>query len=149
MTLSKNCRGTPHRLHSIGADLTRLVPQWCGSGKRILPGLMGLRAGAKLDHDEFACRALQLQLFIPVTDPRLLDEIGTRLSEILAQSPAADIEKNARALLAAFFDRFDLVTRDDFEVQKRVLERALARIAELERHLGEIEAREANDRPPG
>lgn len=74
-----------------------------------------------------------------MTDPRLLDEFGARLSEILAQSPARDIERNARALLAAFFDRFDLVTRDDFEVQKRVLARAQARIAELERRLGEIE----------
>jgi BMFP domain-containing protein YqiC len=70
-----------------------------------------------------------------VTDPRLLDEIGAKLSEILATSPARDVEKNMRALLAAFFDRFDLVTREDFEVQKRVLERAQHRIAELERRL--------------
>ena len=85
--------------------------------------------------------------FNPVTDPRFLDEIGAKLSEILAKSPAADIEKNARALLAAFFDRFDLVTRDDFEVQKRVLERAQARIAELELRLGETESGEADGRP--
>lgn len=70
-----------------------------------------------------------------MNDPRLLDEIGAKLSEILATSPARDVEKNARALLSAFFDRFDLVTREDFEVQKRVLERAQARIAELEKKL--------------
>ena len=104
-------------------------------------------AGAKLKHDEFPFPACCTTSFDSVTDPRLLDEIGARLSEILARSPAADIEKNARALLAAFFDRFDMVTRDDFEVQKRVLERALARIAELELRLGEIESGEANGRP--
>lgn len=82
-----------------------------------------------------------------MTDPRLLDEIGTRVSDILAKSPARDVEKNVRALLAAFFDRFDLVTRDDFEVQKRVLERAQTRLAELELRLGEIEAGEANGQP--
>ena len=82
-----------------------------------------------------------------MTDPRLLDEIGTRVSDILAKSPARDVEKNVRALLAAFFDRFDLVTRDDFEVQKRVLERVQNRIAELELRLGEIEAGEANGQP--
>jgi BMFP domain-containing protein YqiC len=70
-----------------------------------------------------------------MTDPRLLDEIGAKLSEVLSNSPARDVEKNVRALLGAFFDRFDLVTRDDFEVQKRVLERAQGRIAELERRL--------------
>ena len=82
-----------------------------------------------------------------MTDPRLLDEIGTRVSDILAKSPAGDVEKNVRALLATFFDRFDLVTRDDFEVQKRVLERVQNRIAELELRLGEIEAGEANGQP--
>ena len=71
---------------------------------------------------------------------RFLDEIGTRLSEVLAKSPAQDVEKNVRALMATFFDRFDLVTRDDFEVQKRILERAMGRIAELEARLGEFEA---------
>jgi BMFP domain-containing protein YqiC len=82
-----------------------------------------------------------------MTDPRLIDEIGARLSEVLANSPARDVEKNLRALLASFFDRFDLVTREDFEVQKRVLERSHARIAELEKRLIELEARDAAERP--
>ena len=79
-------------------------------------------------------------------DPRLLDEFGARLSEVLAQSPVRDVEKNARALLSAYFDRFDLVTRDDFEVQKRVLARTQARIAELERRLGEIETGQSSSK---
>lgn len=83
-----------------------------------------------------------------MTDPRLMDEIGARLSEVLAHSPARDVEKNLRALLASFFDRFDLVTREDFEVQKRVLERAHARIADLERRLGELEATESQGGTP-
>ena len=78
-----------------------------------------------------------------MTDPRLIDEIGARLSEVLANSPIRDAQRNVRALLVSFFDRFDLVTRDDFEVQKRVLERAHARIGELEKRLGELEADEA------
>lgn len=80
-----------------------------------------------------------------MTDPRLLDEIGARLSAVLAASPARDVEKNLHALLASLFERFDLVTRDDFEVQKRVLERARARITELERRLTELEARTGSD----
>lgn len=80
-----------------------------------------------------------------MTDPRLIDEIGAKLSEVLANSPARDVEKNLRALLASFFDRFDLVTREDFEAQKRVLERAGARIAELETRVVELEAREAHE----
>ena len=40
-------------------------------------------------------------------DKRLLDELGARLGEAAQASPAQDLEKNLRALLGAFFDRFD------------------------------------------
>lgn len=73
-------------------------------------------------------------------DRRLLDEIDAKLSEAFSASPARDIEKNVRALLGAFFERFDLVTRDDFEVQKRVLERTKARVSELESRLDKYAA---------
>jgi ubiquinone biosynthesis accessory factor UbiK len=82
-----------------------------------------------------------------MNDPRLIDEIGAKVSEVLANSPARDIEKNLRALVVSFFDRFDLVTREDFEAQKRVLERARQRISELERKLGELEGT-AQTQPP-
>lgn len=74
-----------------------------------------------------------------MTDPRLIEEIGARLSKVLENSPARDVEKNVRALMLSFFERFDLVTRDDFEAQKRVLERAQARISELEARLTRLE----------
>jgi BMFP domain-containing protein YqiC len=99
-----------------------------------------LVAGATLDEQILLARICLMSGFASMANPRFLDEIGTRLSEILAKSPAQDAEKNVRALLAAFFERFDLVTREDFEVQKRVLERAQARISELEHRLGQIEA---------
>lgn len=99
---------------------------------------------ARLNH---AFAVLPPYFPLTMTDPHILDEIGARLSEILATSPAGDVEKNLRALLAAFFDRFDLVTRDDFEVQKRVLERAQARIAELEKRLA-VSAADAIAVPP-
>lgn len=83
-----------------------------------------------------------------MADPRLIDEIGARISDVLASSPARDIEKNVRALLGTVFERFDLVTRDDFEVQKRVLERAHARIADLEARLAAMEARTSGGQSP-
>lgn len=74
-------------------------------------------------------------------DPKLLEDISARVSAALAATPAADIEKNLRALLMAQFARLDLVTREDFEVQKELLARALARLAALEARLAEREAR--------
>lgn len=83
-----------------------------------------------------------------MTDPRLIDEIGDRISKVLAASPASDVERNVRALLSTFFERFDLVTREDFEVQKRILERAQARIGDLEARLARFESSSDGGRPP-
>jgi hypothetical protein len=72
---------------------------------------------------------------------RFFDEMNERIGEALRNSPAQDVERNLRALLAAWFDRLDLVLREDFEVQKRLLERAQARLADLEARIAELEAR--------
>jgi BMFP domain-containing protein YqiC len=79
-------------------------------------------------------------------DKRLLDELNDRIAHALRDSPAADVSKNLRALLASWFDRFDLVSREDFDVQKRLLERAQAKLAELEARIAELEAGKAGDR---
>jgi hypothetical protein len=80
-------------------------------------------------------------------DRRLFEDLGNRIEEALRNSPAQDIGKNVRALLASWFDRMDLVLREDFEVQKKLLERAQARLAELEQRVAELETRAADKRP--
>ncbi len=70
-----------------------------------------------------------------------LDELKRRLSEALRASPAQDLEKNLHELLGAFFERFDLATREDLEVHKALLERAQAKLAALEARIAELEAK--------
>lgn len=72
--------------------------------------------------------------------PRFLDEIGNKLADLAAKSPVADIEKNAKALLGSAFGKLDLVTREEFDVQREVLAQARLRLAELERRVAELEA---------
>jgi len=76
-----------------------------------------------------------------MTDKRFLDDLGKRIDEALRSSPAQDVEKNLQGLLTAWFDRLDLVLREDFDVQKKLLERAQAKLAELEARIAELEAR--------
>jgi BMFP domain-containing protein YqiC len=78
--------------------------------------------------------------FGSVIDEKLFEDFRKRIDEALRSSPAQDIEKNLRALLGAWFERMDLVLREDFEVQKKLLERAQAKLAELERRIAELEA---------
>ena len=61
-------------------------------------------------------------------------------SAVIAASPAADIEKNARALLASFFTKLDLVTREEFEVQTEVLRRTREKLKALEARVERLEA---------
>ena len=73
-------------------------------------------------------------------NPKFLDEISSRLSELIAASPAKDIEKNARALLASTFARLDLVTREEFDVQAAILARTREKLSALEAKVAALEA---------
>jgi BMFP domain-containing protein YqiC len=74
--------------------------------------------------------------------PDFFDEMSARLSELLATSPARDIDKNIRALVSAALGRLDLVSRAEFDVQVKLLERAREQLAALEARLAELERRQ-------
>lgn len=76
-----------------------------------------------------------------MAETKLLEEIDRKMREILAASPTADLEKNLRVLLASAFSRLDLVTREEFDVQREVLARTRAKLQELEAKLAELETR--------
>jgi BMFP domain-containing protein YqiC len=79
-------------------------------------------------------------------DKRFFDELNERIGEAFRNSPAQDLEKNLKALLASGFTRLDLVLREDFEVQQKLLERAQAKLAELEARIAQLESQ---GKPPG
>jgi ubiquinone biosynthesis accessory factor UbiK len=70
---------------------------------------------------------------------RLIDEVSARLSELLAASPAQDIERNVKALLASALERLELATREEFDVQAKVLARTREKLAALEARVAELE----------
>ena len=73
--------------------------------------------------------------------PSFLSELQTRISEVLQQSPARDLEKNMKAMLNQGFAKLDLLTREEFEIQSEVLARTRARLEALEARVAELEAR--------
>jgi len=70
---------------------------------------------------------------------KLFDEISNKISETIAASPAKDLEKNVKAMMAATFSRMDLVTREEFDIQQEVLAQTRAQLTELERRLAALE----------
>jgi BMFP domain-containing protein YqiC len=71
---------------------------------------------------------------------KVLDEIVTKVNELLAQSPVKDVEKNLRVMLSGMFARLDLVTREEFEVQQEVVKRTREKLTGLEARIAELEA---------
>ncbi|HLP98099.1 MAG TPA: accessory factor UbiK family protein [Sideroxyarcus sp.] len=65
-------------------------------------------------------------------NPKFFEEMSSKLNEVVANSPAKDFEKNARALLAQGFAKLDLVTREEYEVLAQRQDKLEARLAALE-----------------
>ncbi|HTT43069.1 MAG TPA: accessory factor UbiK family protein [Steroidobacteraceae bacterium] len=71
-----------------------------------------------------------------------IDEIARRLIERVPpalKSVQADLESNFRAILRERLSKLDLVSRDEFDAQARVLERTRARLEQLEARLAALE----------
>jgi ubiquinone biosynthesis accessory factor UbiK len=112
----------------IGFCLHRFCARiWCAaSGRAQLDASAGLR---------YCCAMI---------DPKIFDTIARRVSG--AMPPAAknlqrDLEKNLRAAVQSALSQLDLVTREEFDVQTKVLARSRAKIEELEKQLAALEAR--------
>jgi Uncharacterized protein conserved in bacteria len=77
-------------------------------------------------------------------DTHFIDDLAQRLAAALPPGLHAlrnDIEHNFNAVLRARLEKLDLVTRDEFDAQARVLARSRARLEELERKIAELEQR--------
>jgi BMFP domain-containing protein YqiC len=72
-------------------------------------------------------------------DPKTLEDFGAKMSALFANSPAKDIEKNAKAVLSGFLSKLDLVTREEFDVQAQVLARTREKLKEIEARVDALE----------
>lgn len=81
----------------------------------------------------------------PVNPAKVIEEMGARFSELLQNTPARDFEKNVKAMFTAAFARLDLVTREEFEVQKALLASTREKLEALEKRVAELEG---NTRQP-
>jgi len=74
-----------------------------------------------------------------VIKQKLTEEISARISEVMAASPARDIEKNLKSALTGLLGRLDVVTREEFDVQAQVLARTREKLQELDARLAKLE----------
>lgn len=79
-------------------------------------------------------------------DSKILDDVGARVAAAFAASPARDAEKNLKAMLSGALAKLDLVTREEFDIQARVLLRTREKLEALEVRVAELEARAGKPR---
>ena len=75
-------------------------------------------------------------------DPIFVNDIAKRLLDSLpaaVRAAQADLENNFRVVLRSTLAKLDLVSREEFDVQTKVLEKTRARLAVLEARLSELE----------
>lgn len=75
-------------------------------------------------------------------DTKSIDDIANRLASAIPPSfnhLKEDMEKNFHAILQSALGRLDLVTREEFEVQKAVLAKTRQKLEALEERVAKIE----------
>jgi len=83
-------------------------------------------------------------------DPKTIDEIASRLASAVPPGLThlkEEMEKNFHSILQAALGKLDLVTREEFEVQKGVLAKTRAKLEVLEHQVAELEKRFPAEQP--
>lgn len=60
-----------------------------------------------------------------------------KVMELIKASPAADIERNIKALMGQTFNKLELVSREEFDIQAALLQSLQARVDALEARLAQ------------
>ncbi|UCG72772.1 MAG: accessory factor UbiK family protein [Chromatiales bacterium] len=85
-------------------------------------------------------------------DKQNIDALARRLAESVPAGIGAvreDLSRNFAGVLASGLERLDLVTREEFDVQRKVLERTRARLEALEAELQQLEQARVTDPDTG
>ena len=76
-------------------------------------------------------------------EPKFFDDLAARLQAAVPEgmrSLQQDVDRNVRAAVQSALNRLDLVTREEFEVQTKVLARTRAQLETLNTRVAQLEA---------
>jgi BMFP domain-containing protein YqiC len=120
--------------HPIGALFWRHAWCICPKSGHFVPGLSGVGDGRGEAMEQFR-----------------IDELARKLFESVPpafRSMQQDLEANFRSVLRSSLSKLDVVTREEFDTQTKVLERTRSKLEALEKKVAELEAASAPTAPP-
>lgn len=74
-------------------------------------------------------------------DPKSFDEIATKLFSVLPdslQNFEKDIQQKFKDILQTTFAHMDLVTREEFDIQTKVLQRTREKLDQIQKQVNEL-----------
>ena len=72
-------------------------------------------------------------------DKNKIQEISDKIGKIIENSPISDIKDNVNALLQSTFTKLDLISREEFDIQTKVLKRTREKLEELEKKIDALQ----------
>lgn len=72
---------------------------------------------------------------------QIIEQISTQVGNLMKNNPLSDFETNFKSLLHASLDKLELVTREEFEIQQKVLANTRAKLEELEQAIKNLESK--------
>lgn len=75
-----------------------------------------------------------------------LDELAAQLKTLLSGNPGEDLQKNLRATLAAGLARMDVVSKQEFEIQREMLNALRTQIEQLSAKVDVLEREKAGSK---
>ena len=70
---------------------------------------------------------------------RIATDMQNKVGDAIRNSPAQEIEKNVRAMMNQGFQKMDLVTREEFDLQSKVLAKTREKLEALEAKVAALE----------
>ena len=69
----------------------------------------------------------------------IASDMQNKIGDAIRQSPAKDLEKNIRSMMTEGFQKLDLVTREEFDVQAKVLSKTREKLEAVEQKVALLE----------
>ncbi len=75
------------------------------------------------------------------TTNQLFEQLSETINRVLPRELTDEVRANLKGGVAGVLDRFDLVTREELEIQEAVLRRTREKVEALEAQLADLEKR--------
>lgn len=69
---------------------------------------------------------------------KIIDQVSGQLDKLFSNQPVQDIEENIKAIVLSYLRRLDVVTKEEFDIQQRLLIATRQKVDELEAKINQL-----------